>query len=117
MEFAEMNQRPKTPRTVVESLESRRLLSVTPASLLANGYEQMQWGGKTVYARPDQWIAKVDGLKGAAAKQLKVLNGAVAASNVGGVKAVRHLGKDGLVLLKAAEGRSFKQVQHALASS
>ena len=112
-----MNQRPKTPRTVVESLESRRLLSVAPASLLDNGYEQMQWGGKTVYARPDQWIAKVDGLKGAAAKQLRVLNGAVAASNAGGVKAVRHLGKDGLVLLKAAEGRSFKQVQHALASS
>src|SRR5688572_22151392 len=110
-------RRPMLRAQIVETLESRRMLAADPASLLAKGFEEMQWQGQTVYVRPDQWIANLGGLKGAAGNQLQAVNRAIASGQGGGVKAVQHLGKDGLILLESATDKSYKQVQRALATA
>ena len=106
---------PARSAQTIESLESRRLLAADPGSLLAQGFEPVQWEGRTVYARPEQWVARVDGLSGLARKQLARVNTALENSaGPGKVEAVRHLGKDGLLLLRSAEGIKFNAVRKAL---
>ena len=68
---------PARSAQTIESLESRRLLAADPGSLLAQGFEPVQWEGRTVYARPEQWVARVDGLSGLARKQLARVNTAL----------------------------------------
>src|SRR5688500_18137314 len=90
----------------IEKLESRRLMAADPAALAAAGFEPMQWQGQTAYAKPNQWIASLDGLAGSAAKQIDGVNGALNKAAVAGLKAVKHLGEKGLVLLQSS-GKNF----------
>src|SRR4051812_1609914 len=108
-----MNRQTNTSVTHVESLESRCMLAGDPAGLAADGFAQIQWQGQTVWAKTDQWIAKVDSIKGSAKKQLDTVNTAIADAAEAGVKAVRQLGGDGLGLIKAA-GKKIDDVKQAL---
>src|SRR5689334_11057665 len=91
-----------TARSQVEALEQRTLLSMTAADLEAAGFKAIEWNGQTTYVVPDQWIVRVDGLKGAAKKQLGDADGLFAAAGVAGnFKASKYLGSDGLILVKS----------------
>src|SRR5687767_12961767 len=102
-------------RLSLEALESRQMLAADPAGLAAKGFEAIQWKGETVYAKPNQWITHLDGLKGAAGKQLKAVNGALKKAAELGLKAVNHLGPDGLLVLQSKDGTKLGQVKKALA--
>jgi subtilisin family serine protease len=105
-----------TARSQVESLEQRTLLSMSAADLEAAGFQAIEWNGQTTYVVPDQWIVRVDGLKGAARKQLDDADGLFAAAGLGGnFKADKHLGSDGLILVKSnRKGDSFANAKAAM---
>ncbi|HEV2296118.1 MAG TPA: S8 family serine peptidase [Tepidisphaeraceae bacterium] len=83
-----------------ENLESRRLLSSVPQGVLDAGFEPIQWRGETVYARPGQWLLQLKGVAGEPDAQVAKANGQLGRVN-GALKAIRHLGRDGLFLLEA----------------
>src|SRR5687767_7694331 len=98
----------------LELLESRQMLSADPAGLAEKGFEAIQWKGQTVYAKPNSWITHLDGLKGAAGKQLNTISGALKKAAAAGLRAVSHLGPDGLVVLESKDDATLGQVKKAL---
>src|SRR5688500_13683768 len=100
----------------VDGLDSRRLLSVVPQSVLDAGFEPIEWRGETVYAKPGQWLLQLNGVVGAPDAQLAKANGQLGRVNAA-IKATKHLGRDGLVLVDAprdlAHGK-LKQIFGAL---
>ena len=98
--------------TEVESLESRRLMSADPAALRAAGFEPVEWQGRENYARPGEWIVRIDGLAGARGKQLKGANALLAGS---GLSAREQLGADGLLLVESAPAAGLDHLRKALA--
>ena len=104
-------------RSQFEALERRTLMSMTAAALEAEGFQAIQWNGQTTYAAPDQWIVQMDGLKGAARKQLDAADGLFIAAGVGGnFTASKHLGSDGLILVTSKKhGETFANAKAALA--
>ena len=84
----------------VEILECRRMLSAVPQAVLDDGFEPMQWRGDTVYAKPGQWLLQLDGVIGDPEAQVAKANGQLGRIN-GALKALKHLGRDGLFLLEA----------------
>ena len=55
-------------RRTHEQLESRRLLSAVPQSVLDAGFEPIEWRGETVYAKPGQWLLQLKGVAGDAGR-------------------------------------------------
>ena len=85
---------------VVEAMESRRMLSAVPQSVLDAGFEPIEWRGETVYAKPGQWLLQLKGVAGAPDAQLAKANGQLGRLNAA-IKATKHLGRDGLLLVDA----------------
>ena len=100
-------------RPVLEHLESRQLLSAGDAALLAQGFAKVPWNGQEVFAQPGQWVMKVDGVRGNADRQLELLNRRLARARKG-VRAVAHLGGDGLVRVSAPKDLTYQQLRRAL---
>ena len=102
-------------RTSFETLESRRLLAADAAALRAAGFEAIQWNGKTTYAAPDQWIVQLNNIHGTAKKQRDTVAALLNGAGVGAkLNVSKHLGSDGLVLLKS-NGQTFGNVKALLA--
>jgi len=113
--------RAKSSSTLVEMLESRVMLSTAPSvadqatvsSLRAAGYTPITWQGQQEYAKPGRWIMQVNGVTGKAQDQLTQINGLLSHSP-NGIRAIQHLGSDGLVLIEAPSGMSHGQLQSAV---
>src|SRR5687768_14182265 len=84
----------------MEILELRQLLSGVPQSVLDAGFEPIELRGQTVYAKPGQWLLQLNGLAGNSDAQVAKANGQLGRIN-GAMKALKHLGRDGLFLLEA----------------
>ena len=101
------------PRTTVERLEGRQLMSADPAALAAAGFEPVEWNGQTAYAKPGQWILSVGGHNGSAKKQLDAVNASLKQVR-NDLKATRHLGQDGVVRIQTPEGLSHGELKAQL---
>jgi subtilisin family serine protease len=100
----------------LESLESRQLLSGNVApydALLDKGFVPVQWKGHEVLARPGNWVMKIDGLSGAAPKQIAKVNDLLSTVR-NDTRAVRYLGDDGVILLKTPAGITRTQLRASL---
>jgi subtilisin family serine protease len=100
----------------IESLESRQLLSGTPGappSLLDHGFAPVEWNGKEILARPGRWVAKLDNIAGPAATQLARVNEFLSTARHD-TRAIRHLGDDGVILLKTPSGITRTQLHASL---
>ncbi|HLL89308.1 MAG TPA: S8 family serine peptidase, partial [Tepidisphaeraceae bacterium] len=108
-----MHNRPSRPSSShVETLEDRRLLSGAPQAVIAK-YEPIQWQGQQAYTVPGQWLLQMKDVAGGVQKQLQTVNQLL--DGVGAnAKATRHLGRDGLVLLKAHAGTTHAKLHGVL---
>ena len=100
----------------LETLESRQLLSgdVAPyGALVEKGFVSVEWKGQEVLARPGQWVMKMDGVGGAAPKQLAKVNELLATVRKD-TRAIRYLGDDGVVLLQTPKGVTRTQLRASL---
>ena len=101
-----------------EQLECRQLLSGAAAApaeaLLAAGFAPIVWQERETFAAPGRWIAQVEGLHGKAGEQLAKVRQMLAAKGHADIRAIQHLGADGLVLLDAPAGMTHGQLKSAL---
>jgi subtilisin family serine protease len=98
----------------VETLESRRLLSAgVPQAVVDGGYEPVQWQGQQVFAKPGQWVLKLDDVNGRPDRQLNATNELLRGLGQD-LKADRHLGEDGLVLLRAPKAMGAEKLTGTL---
>ena len=88
-------------------------MSMSPAALAAAGFDAMQWHGQKAYARPGNWIVRLDGLSGHGAAHLKQAN-ALLTQLGADLQATQDLGGDGLVLVNSPKGKTFADVQRSL---
>lgn len=93
----------------MDVLEPRRLLAAVPQAVLEDGFEPIQWRGETVYAKPGQWLLQLKGVAGAPDAQVAKANGQLGRIN-GALKAIKHLGRDGLFLLEAPKNLGHEKL-------
>src|SRR5688572_5212938 len=97
----------------IERLESRSLFSSVVPDLAAAGFEQIEWNGQTAYAKPGQFILRMDDVHGRADQQLNAVNKVL--GNVrNDAKATKFLGADGLTLVQTPKALTHGQLQAAL---
>jgi subtilisin family serine protease len=106
------NRRAQSCRLKLEMLEDRTLLSGV-SSLPANVLP-ITWHGQNASAIAGQWVARFDGLNGAAASQTQVIQSLLDTTHLG-LHVVEQMGMNGLVLLQGPAAVTADQVQ-ALAS-
>ena len=99
--------------TPFEALEARRMLSADPAALLADGFEPIVWNGQQAFARPGQFIVRIDGVNGRADQQLQKVNQLLGSVRKD-LRATQHLGDDGLALITAPRGLTHAQLKASL---
>ncbi|HEY0007905.1 MAG TPA: S8 family serine peptidase [Tepidisphaeraceae bacterium] len=100
--------------TFIENLEPRRLLSAgVPQAVLDQGYQPIQWHGQQAYAKPGQWMLKMNDVSGSQEAQLKGINKLLGGLGQG-LKADRHLGADGLVRLQGPKDAAIDKLKGVL---
>jgi hypothetical protein len=80
------------------------------------GYAPIVWKGEHTYAKPNEWIVRMNDVTGSADKQIQAINGRIGKGRHG-LHASRMLGKDGLTLVQTTENLSIDQVEASLADS
>src|SRR5688500_8922900 len=94
---------------IIDSLESRSLFSSVAPDLVAAGVEQIEWNGQKTYAKPGQFILRLDNVHGRADQQLNAVNNAL--GNVrNDAKATKFLGADGLTLVQTPKALTHGQL-------
>ncbi len=95
--------RPNRPR--VERLEDR----LAPAADIV----QLSWNNETAPVYADEWIVQFDDVQGMPAAQISQITSRLQSQPLP-LEVQKHLGADGLVLVKAPQGASYQQIVSAL---
>src|SRR4051794_17491337 len=102
-----MNRARSSSARVFQAIETLELRQMLAADLPVVDYH-----GHAVAATPGQWIVELNGIKGAGqGKQLKGANEKLTGLSL---KAVKHLGADGLFLVQSDKAAKFDDVQKLL---
>lgn len=97
----------------IESLEKRLLFSADGIDMVEAGFVQVSWQGQETWARPGEWVVQMEGLNGSPEEQLAAASRRVKRAGRS-LEAVRHLGGDGAVLVKAGPNVTPAQAKRQL---
>jgi subtilisin family serine protease len=95
----------------LEQLESRAMLHAAAGTDAADegAIGHIQWHGQGAHVVKGEWIARFDGVSGTPTAQVATLNRQFAGSSIH-IQANRHLGLDGMVLIKAPGALSYQEL-------
>ncbi|HZL91929.1 MAG TPA: S8 family serine peptidase [Pirellulaceae bacterium] len=102
-------------RLFLEQLEDRALLHAAAGTDAADAgaIGHINWHGQSAHVVKGEWIARFDGVSGTPTAQVATLNRQLAGSSIH-IQASRHLGLDGMVLIKAPSALSYHDLAGVL---